>query len=597
MQVWGTRRRPLTLRPDRRGAERAAAPVPLRPDAFLLHLVESRAIERTAAERARIALQLGGSLPVVLCELGLISEDRLVDLLAQWCELEPAGAERPPNALLLDRLPRDYCRRLRLLPLEDGPSPRVALADPFHDDLLPSLRYVLGPQARFVVIGPSAFDATFRALYGEDEPSDAAEADGGLAGTDTERLEDAARQAPIVRLANALLRTAFELGASDIHVEPGESDLVARFRVDGVLVRPTSHPRALHTGLVTRIKILAGLNIAERRLPQDGRLTTVDRGREVDVRVSVLPTANGEALVLRLLGQGQKPQEAASLETLGYTTALAASVERMASRPNGIFLVTGPTGSGKTTTLYTLLSRLNDGRTKIVAVEDPVEYRVPGIQQVQTHAAIGLDFAGALRSILRQDPDVVMIGEIRDGETARIAVQAALTGHLVVSTLHTNSAAAAITRLADMGVEPYLLAATLNGVLAQRLVRLLCTACRAVAPATSAETALLVRCGALAPGAAPPPLAHPVGCPDCNGTGFRGRMVIAEGIEFDEALRARVSERETEAAIRAIARRGGMTSLADHGINRVLALETSLKEVMRHLELDAGAAAAPPEAA
>lgn len=597
MQVWGTRRRPSKMRPDRRGGERLAGDARLRPDAFLAHLVDARAIEPPAAERARAALHLGGSLPIVLSELGLLSEDRLVEALSQWCGLEAAGPERPAQALLADRLPRDYCSRLRLLPLAEDPAPLVALADPFRNDLLTSLRYALGPDAQFRIIGPSAFDAAFRALYGEEEARDEAGGDGALVGSDTERLEDAARQAPIVRLANALLRTAFEIGASDIHVEPGETDLVARFRVDGMLVRPTIYPRALHTGLVTRVKILAGLNIAERRLPQDGRLTTVDRGREVDVRVSVLPTASGEALVLRLLGQGQKPQEEVSLPALGYTQALAERVERMAARPNGIFLVTGPTGSGKTTTLYTLLSRFNDGRTKIVTVEDPVEYRVPGIQQVQTHAAIGLDFAQALRSILRQDPDVVMIGEIRDVETARIAVQAALTGHLVVSTLHTNSAAAAITRLADMGVEPYLLAATLNGVLAQRLVRLLCAACRRIEPATLAETALLVRRGCLASGAAPPPLAHPGGCPHCNGTGFRGRAVIAEGIEFDELLRARVSARDTEAAIRDLARRNGMASLADHGIGRALALETSLDQVMRHLELESDAAVPRPEAA
>ncbi|WAJ27835.1 GspE/PulE family protein [Antarcticirhabdus aurantiaca] len=587
MRVWASKRRPKAVVEDRRGgALRADA----RLDAatFLDHLRASGAIEPHAAERARAGLEAAGSLPVVLTELGLLSEADLVVALSDWTGLPPAEpGERLAEPVLARALPRDYCRRCRVLPLEAGDAPRVALADPFRESLRESLLYSLGPAARLCVIGPNAFDAAFRALYGDEDGGEAEGEAEEFGGGDTERLEDAARQAPIIRLAGALLRTAFELGASDIHVEPGETELAVRYRVDGVLVRPETYPKAVHTGLVTRIKILAGLNIAERRLPQDGRMTSVDRGREVDVRVSVLPTANGEALVLRLLGQGQGGREAGSITALGFPAVLGPRVERMAERPNGIVLVTGPTGSGKTTTLYTLIARLDDGRRKIVTVEDPVEYRMPGIAQVQTHAGIGLDFTAALRSILRQDPDVVMIGEIRDGETARIAVQAALTGHLVLSTLHTNSAAAAVTRLSDMGVEPYLLAATLNGILAERLVRLLCPDCRRMSPATPAERRLLERRRPALKGAPTLTLAHPAGCPACSGTGYRGRAVIAEGIDVDEAFRTRISARDGEAALEAQARASGLGTLADHGIDRVLALQTSLSEVLRHVDLRA----------
>ncbi|KQT69876.1 MULTISPECIES: GspE/PulE family protein [unclassified Aureimonas] len=563
---------------DRRLAVRGSA-MPTAED-FLAHLVATGLLEVGAADRARAAAETLPSLPNVLTELGLLDEADLVAALAAFTGLAAAAPEAlPAEPILVEAISADYCRRARILPLAADPSPVLAVVDPFRTERIEALLYALGG-AELRLIGPNAFETACRRLYGEEGAAAEAEADHPVLGGDMERLEDAARQAPIIRLANTLFRIAFELGASDIHIEPGESELVARFRVDGVLVRPEVLPKSAQTGLATRIKILSELNIAERRLPQDGRMKLVDRGREVDVRVSVLPTAHGEALVLRLLGQSKKP---GGYEALGFPSDLAGRIDAMAARPNGIFLVTGPTGSGKTTTLYTLLQRLNDGRNKIVTVEDPVEYRVSGVTQVQTHSAIGLDFAAALRSILRQDPDIVMVGEIRDRETAEIAVQAALTGHLVLSTLHTNSAAAAVTRLVDMGVEPYLLAAVLNGVLAQRLLRLLCTDCRTVAVATPAERAILRRHRPALAGAEGVLLAHAKGCPACNGTGYRGRTVVAEGLEIDRALSALVSSGAGERALEDAARGKGMETLAAHGIAKALALETSLEEVLRHL--------------
>ena len=578
MRVWGSKRRPGSPATDRRQGTRAeAGPTAL---GFLDHLQAKGLMEPPAAERARLAFETHGSLPIVITELGLLSEADLLAALEDFTGLPAAGAETlPAEPVLGERMGGAYCRRARVLALRDGPPPVVGVVDPFATDLMAALAYSLGG-ASFRLIGPSTFEAAARRLFGETDANELGEgAEDGL-GSDRERLEDAARQAPIIRLAHSLFRTAFELGASDIHIEPGETDLTARYRVDGVLVRPETLPKAVHTGLATRIKILAELNIAERRLPQDGRMKVVDRGREVDVRVSVLPTAHGEALVLRLLGQSRKE---GSYEALGFPAPLAARIDAMADRPNGIFLITGPTGSGKTTTLYTLLQRLNDRTAKIITVEDPVEYRMAGVTQVQTHAAIGLDFAAALRSILRQDPDIVMVGEIRDGETARIAVQAALTGHLVLSTLHTNSAAAATTRLIDMGVEPYLLAAVLNGVLAQRLLRLLCPECREVAPASAAERARIERHRPDLASAPALRLAHPVGCPHCNNTGYRGRTVVAEGLEIGRGLSAMIAARRNEAEIEETARQEGMQTLLGHGIDKALALETSLEEVLRSL--------------
>ena len=365
---------------------------------------------------------------------------------------------------------------------------------------------------------------------------------------EVEDLLEARHDAPIIRMLNALLSQAVNEGASDVHVEPFEGYSVVRYRIDGVLrdiVRPR---RALHAALVSRIKVMANLDIAEKRLPQDGRIMLRLGGRPIDVRVSTLPTGHGERVVLRLLDKERGRLEP---ESLGMPPGVLAAVDRLVKQPHGIVLVTGPTGSGKTTTLYAMLSRLDAARTNIMTVEDPIEYDLAGIGQTQVNARIDMSFARALRAILRQDPDVIMIGEIRDQETAQIAVQASLTGHLVLATLHTNDSVSAVTRLLDMGIEPFLLSSSILGILAQRLVRKLCTDCKGA------------------------------GCPKCSQTGYYGRTGIYELLEIDETLRGAVHERAGEQRLRSLALSRGFKTLHDDGLRWVAAGVTSEEEVLR----------------
>ena len=389
----------------------------------------------------------------------------------------------------------------------------------------------------------------------------------------TEDLLDGTAQAPVIRMINALLLQALRERASDLHFEPYEKRSVVRFRVEGVLRDIIEPPRALHAALVSRLKIMASLDIAEKRLPQDGRISLKLGDRQVDVRVSTLPTGPGERVVLRLLDK-----EAARLDltALGMSDATLASIDRLIREPHGIVLVTGPTGSGKTTTLYAALSRLPRGSVNMMTVEDPIEYALDGVAQTQVNPRIELDFARALRAILRQDPDVIMIGEIRDLETAQIAVQASLTGHLVLATLHTNDAASAVTRLADMGVEPYLLASSLLGVLAQRLVRTLCPACRAANAPSPGEQKILADIG-LATGS----VHDAPGCPECNDTGFRGRTGVYELLLVDDTIRRGIHDGADELSLRSAAVRVGMTSLRRDGARWIANGSTSLAELVR----------------
>ena len=390
----------------------------------------------------------------------------------------------------------------------------------------------------------------------------------------TEDLLDGSAQAPVIRMINALLLQALRERASDLHFEPYEARAVVRFRVDGMLRDVVEPPRALHGALVSRLKIMAALDIAEKRLPQDGRIALKLGDRQVDVRVSTLPTGAGERVVLRLLDQ-----EAARLDltTLGMSRSTLDAVDHLIRQPHGILLVTGPTGSGKTTTLYAALSRLPRGTANMMTVEDPIEYALDGVAQTQVNARIELTFSRALRSILRQDPDVIMIGEIRDLETAQIAVQASLTGHLVLATLHTNDAASAITRLADMGVEPYLLASSLLGVLAQRLVRTLCPQCRAAAEPSEGERRLLEDLGL----PAAQPLWSAPGCAQCNQSGFSGRTGVYELLRIDETLRRLIHDGAGEMALRDAALRAGMQRLRRDGARWIADGSTSLAELTR----------------
>lgn len=363
-----------------------------------------------------------------------------------------------------------------------------------------------------------------------------------------EDLLETADDAPIIRMLNALLTQAARDGASDIHIEPYERHSSVRFRVDGTLREVVQPNRALHAALISRLKIMAELDISEKRLPQDGRISLRIGTRAMDVRVSTLPSAHGERAVLRLLDKGQ---DKLTLEAVGMQGEVLVQLQKLIAQPHGIILVTGPTGSGKTTTLYAALSRLDAGRSNIMTVEDPIEYELPGIGQTQVNAKIDLTFAKALRAILRQDPDVIMIGEIRDFETAQIAIQASLTGHLVLATLHTNDAASAVTRLADMGVEPFLLSSSLLGVLAQRLVRKLCVTCRGT------------------------------GCADCGQTGYQGRTGVFELLVTDDAIRAQIHSHASEADIRAAALKAGMVLMRDDGERLVQTGVTSREELVR----------------
>ncbi len=371
-----------------------------------------------------------------------------------------------------------------------------------------------------------------------------------------EDLLETADDAPIIRMLNALLTQAARDGASDIHIEPFERTSSVRFRVDGTLREVVQPNRALHAALISRLKIMAELDIAEKRLPQDGRISLRIGTRAVDVRVSTLPGAHGERAVLRLL---DKSESKLNLESVGMQGDVLSRFERLVTQPHGIILVTGPTGSGKTTTLYAALQRLDAGTQNIMTVEDPIEYELPGVGQTQVNPKIDLTFAKALRAILRQDPDVIMIGEIRDHETAQIAIQASLTGHLVLATLHTNDAPSAVTRLTDMGVEPFLLSSSLLGVLAQRLVRKLCPHCRRLDSHGQW---------------------HPVGCPQCNHTGYRGRTGIYELMVADEGVRTLIHERAPEADLRDASRRGGMRAMREDGERLVAAGITSAQEVL-----------------
>jgi general secretion pathway protein E len=476
-----------------------------------------------------------------------------------------------------------FARRFGVLPgnVEDGQLDVYVRADCDPQALL-ELRRRVGHPLKPQVLDDDSFASRLRDRY-ERSANDAMQFVEGLSEdadlmsvaqslSEPEDLLESQDEAPIIRLINALLSEAVKENASDIHIEPFENRLSIRLRVDGVLREILEPPRALAPVIVSRIKVMAKLDIAEKRLPQDGRIGLRLVGRAVDVRVSTLPSGHGERVVLRLL---DKQAGRLELRQLGMGADHYAAMERIIARPHGIVLVTGPTGSGKTTTLYSALMQLNDRSKNILTVEDPIEYYLDGIGQTQINTKVDMTFARGLRAILRQDPDVVMVGEIRDVETVQIAIQASLTGHLVFSTLHTNTAAGAITRLRDMGVEPFLLSSTLNGVLAQRLVRTLCSSCRRAHQASASECRLM----GIEESAAPE-LYSAVGCDECNNNGYRGRTGIYELIEVDETLRGLIHDGASEQAMIRHARLA-QSGIRQDGLRRVLAGQTTLEEVLR----------------
>ncbi len=552
---------------------------------------------RTVERGQRMAGESGQRLDAVLTQLGLVGERALADAYCALLDLPLATPGRYPASapLALDRLTARFLRHSRALPVADeGGTLVVAVSDPLNAFIPAAIAAATGQPVALEVAVPIELDAALDRLYPDaaaEGRGDAGAEAGGALEEDTERLKDLASEAPVIRLVNQLIARAVETQASDIHLEPFEDRLRVRYRHDGQLQEAESQPPHLTAAVISRVKIMARLDIAERRLPQDGRIKLAVRGQDVDLRVSTVPSLHGETVVLRVLDRNSV---AFDYGRLGLPAPLVARWGAALELPNGIVLVTGPTGSGKTTTLYTGLLSLNATTRKIVTVEDPIEYQLQGVNQIQVKPQIGLNFASLLRSILRQDPDVIMVGEIRDLETAQIAVQAALTGHLVLSTVHTNSAAATIARLRDMGLEDYLMAAVLRGVLAQRLVRRLCPACKqpADAPPELVQRFGLekrVREGGPQEGhpSRPVQLWHPVGCPGCRGTGYRGRQAIAEFLRPDPAIERLVFARAETAEIERAAVAGGMVPMFDAGLDAALAGITTVEEVVRSIRAEA----------
>ena len=488
----------------------------------------------------------------------------------------------PPEVSLADlgsKLSLAYLKDLRIFPLgKDDGALRVAVADPYDSRPLNDLAILTGVRI-LPVVAPA--DEILRAINRDFERrsegakemvEEIAAGENDSRAPEPEDLLDVSDEAPVIRFVNSLITQGYKERASDIHIEPFETELIVRYRIDGILYEALRPPHKSHAAIVSRIKIMAALNIAEKRLPQDGRFRVRIAGKDVDVRVSTLPTAFGERVVLRLLDHGSQVLQ---LEDIGLAADLLHQLDVMIRKSHGIFLVTGPTGSGKTTTLYAALTRLNNREKNIITVEDPIEYQLPGVGQIQVNAKIDLTFANGLRSILRQDPDIIMVGEIRDAETAEIAVQSALTGHMVFSTLHTNDAAGALTRLVEMGIEPFLAASSIVGIIAQRLVRQICPHCR---ESYRPSPGLLADAGLPDDGVL---YYRGRGCERCLGLGYRGRSGIYELLPVDEETRELLLARKDAATIKAAAQRKGMKSLRDAGLVKAAAGETTLEEVLR----------------
>jgi len=563
--------------------------VPAIEQQVIAALAAAGRLKEADLQRARqLHAEQGGSLLALLVRLGLGSERDQASTTASvlglpLLEARQVADDSPALLAELPDLPLRFLKQFHACPLavEDGVV-QLWLADAHDPYPAQAIALASGLPVRVQVGLRSEIDELIERRYGQgrSEMGQIAEGAEGSEGNvdDIEHLRDLASEAPVIRLVNLVIQRAVELRASDIHVEPFESRLKVRYRVDGVLVEGESPPATLTAAVISRIKIMARLNIAERRLPQDGRIMLRVQGKELDLRVSTVPTAHGESVVMRLL---DRQSVVFDYSRLGFEGDFLPQFEQVLAQPHGIVLVTGPTGSGKTTTLYTALSQLNTTDVKIITVEDPVEYQIEGINQIQAKPQIGLDFANALRAIVRQDPDIIMIGEMRDVETARIAIQSALTGHLVLSTLHTNNAAGGITRLLDMGVEDYLLTSTINGILAQRLVRRLDPATAVRYPASPEQIARfdlrrLQPEGEIFLWKAQPSAA--------NATGYSGRTTIVEFLVMNDALRAAIMRRAGMGELEQVARAAGMRTMFEDGLRKALRGQTTIEEVLRVTE-------------
>ena len=534
-------------------------------------LIERGQIEAEDLERAlELQQERGDKLGKILVDMGFIALRDVLAALSEQLGIPLATLDQPPPvAAEIEGLSPRFMRQSRFFPLSvENSTLTIAMADPLDFETIAAVRAFSGLKIQTALAFEQDVLDAIDKHYGEaarqtsDVDSDAAQAS-----EDLEHLRDMASEAPVIRLVNAMIAQAIEQRASDIHIEPFEKEFRVRFRVDGVLFNQEAPPRELKSAIISRLKLMAKLNIAERRLPQDGRIKIKILGREVDLRVSTLPTLYGESVVMRLLDRSAG--DFYDLRRLGFDDTMLSRMEHFTSLPHGIFLVTGPTGSGKSTTLYSALKRINLPDKKIITIEDPVEYQMDGINQIHVNPQIGLTFASGLRHIVRQDPDVIMVGEIRDRETADIAIRSSLTGHFVFSTLHTNDAPSAITRLTDMGVENYLLTSSLVAVLAQRLVRLVCTHCR-----TSSGMVISPEGERLESWKG-------AGCERCNGSGYTGRMGIFEMMELNDELRTRIMANEDASLLTQSSRRYGMRNLREDGWRKIRMGLTTVAEVMR----------------
>jgi general secretion pathway protein E len=524
-------------------------------ETFLDFLEQHSLLDTIALKRVRSAMQ-GSEQPVdtILLELGLLEDSKLADALAAHLNLERiTNIEIQTDVIFTSNIPIDFLHRFNLVPIEENEGVlTVATARPLYQSPINSLAYFLG-YIPVVRVATASDLSKYITKMNAQEVTGASELEiSDISLGDVERLRDIASEAPIIRLLNKLIATAVDRDASDIHIELLEDHVRIRYRVDGALRSAETLDSNLHLGLVSRIKILARLNIAEQRLPQDGRIRITVKGRDIDLRVATSPTLHGENVVLRIL---DRKGMALDFAALGFEAKAVEQLIRILTAPNGVILVTGPTGSGKTTTLYAALTLLNQIETKIFTVEDPIEYNIKGINQILVRPQIGLDFASVLRSVLRQDPDIIMVGEIRDSETAKIAVQASLTGHLVLSTLHTNSAAASITRMRNMGTENFLIASTVRAIIAQRLVRKICKN------------------------------HDQSNCSHCKGSGYSGRSVIYEILELTDAIKQAVLNGAPDSEIELIARKQGMQTLIESGEEKVTHNETTPEEIRRVMGL------------
>ncbi|MBM3861024.1 MAG: type II secretion system protein GspE [Verrucomicrobia bacterium] len=542
------------------------------------------------AEAREEHLRTGKSLFQVIVDFGLIPEEQLLQAVADHLNLEYINletAELPPTAL--NAMPASAARMYGAVPVHlTGNTMMVAVMDPFNPHLVEELSFVLGKDIQLLVAPRKQVEAVIASHFNEESGSlkqvledmetELAKDEnlGSLDKAGAAALQEAANQAPIVRFVNLILFQAVQDRASDIHFEPFEAEFKIRYRVDGALYEMAPPPKHLALPVISRIKVMSNLNIAERRVPQDGRIQLSVGGRQVDLRVSTLPTQFGESVVLRVLDRSVVNLE---LESLGIPKDIYEKLLELIRIPNGIVIVTGPTGSGKTTTLYSCLKRINTVDLKLLTAEDPVEYDIEGLIQVPINDAVDLTFARALRAFLRQDPDVILVGEMRDIETAQIAIQASLTGHLVFTTLHTNDASGAITRMIDMGVEPFLITSTLQAILAQRLVRTICKKCRiAYEPSES----VLRQIGLTPSEVGGRPFYYGKGCPDCNQTGYRGRKGLFELLLISDPIRELITKRAPSGVIRARALELGLHTLREDGVRNVLDGTTTVEEVLKY---------------